>query len=477
MEDSSNCDIGCEEESVLMIPNQKTTELKCDLQALNIDLPSSSDVDVSSMVSMSSWDSEPEKDISPEESLQDSNLEGNHFVEVENIDDDFSWEVDNRSYEELLKKFMEKEEELRVSNLKLQLSEQDTINLAVQVENSEIQINDVCEKLELKEVQILKSENELDSLRGELNQKNDQLDNVRKELELKEEELNEQKKLSEEEIFKLEIKITKNLSKIRNLTEQVDVDHKKLKILTDENESLRKELGMKSSMTNQLQCQIKEEKRKRVILENLVIMNEENNNNHEEELRKLNLKQFDLQIGFFSHRKKMEADIASLSKQKKQLTSKLEDCESRNKELKQKLMRNEAENLKHFQVEIRYLRRKLDERVIDVEEANVKIDKLNDEICSRDGEISDMKKYMEEINTSREVLVVEENKLKLRVEELEQELIKQKSVILNMADEKKEAIRELCNSLEHYKTGYNEVLQAYEVLYESWRTRCFSFLV
>ncbi|KAL5075362.1 hypothetical protein RYX36_014346, partial [Vicia faba] len=125
MEGSSNCD----GESVAMIPNHKT---------LNIELPSSSDVDVSSMVSMkegcesplSSWDSEPEADI---------------------MDDGFSWELDNTSYDELLKKFIEKEEELRVSNLKLQLSEQENIKLVVQVENSEILVDDVCEKLKLKE--------------------------------------------------------------------------------------------------------------------------------------------------------------------------------------------------------------------------------------------------------------------------------------------------------------------------------------
>ncbi|KAI5405299.1 hypothetical protein KIW84_052177 [Lathyrus oleraceus] len=440
-EDESQMEESCDGESEAMLH-----------QPLNIDLPSSSDIDVSSMVSMkegcespfSSWDSEPENDISPKKSLQDTNLEGNsldveennRFVGVENVDDGFLCEVDNRSYDELLKKFIEKEEELRVSNLKLQLSEQEIVKLEVQAENREIQINDVCEKLELKE-----------------------------------EELNEQKKLLEEEIFK-------------NVTEQLEAAHKKLKISTDEVEVLRKELGIKSSMNNQLQCQIKEEKRNRYILENLVMKNDDDNINHKEELRKLNGSLADSRISFFS--------------EKKQLTLKLEDCEARNKVLEQKVIQNEVESLNHFKDEIRYLRKRLAERkneleaanrksekvMIEIDEANVKIDKLKAEICSRDDEISDMKKCMNEISASREELVVdykaklnEENELQLRVDELEETVIDQNGVIWKMAEEKKEAIRELCNSLEHYKSGYNEVMQAYESLYASRGTHCFSFLV
>ncbi|CAL5204199.1 unnamed protein product [Lathyrus oleraceus] len=459
-------------------------------QPLNIDLPSRSDIDVSSMVSMkegcesplSSWDSEPENDISPEESLQDTNLEGNSldveennsFVGVENVDDGFSWEVDNRSYNELLKKFTEKEEELRVSNLKLQLSEQKIVKLEVQAENSENQINDVCEKLELKEEELNEQkkllEEEIFKLKNQIKENENQLDLNKEELKKK--------------TAKLDTHVPKIFDKIRNVTEQLEAAHKKLKISTDEVEALRKELGIKSSMTNQLQCQIKEEKRNRYILENLVMKNDDDNINHKEELRKLNWSLADSRISFFS--------------EKKQLTLKLEDCEARNKVLEQKVIRNEVESLNHFKDEIRYLRKRLAERkseleaanrksekvMIEIDEVNVQIDKLKAEICSRDDEISDMKKCMNKISASREELVVdyraklnEENELQLRVDELEETVIDQNGVIWKMAEEKKEAIRELCNSLEHYKSGYNEVMQAYESLYASRRAHCFSFLV
>ncbi|KAF5736492.1 hypothetical protein HS088_TW14G00635 [Tripterygium wilfordii] len=52
--------------------------------------------------------------------------------------------------------------------------------------------------------------------------------------------------------------------------------------------------------------------------------------------------------------------------------------------------------------------------------------------------------------------------LKARVEELEKEVDRQKVVISDRAEEKREAIRQLCFSLEHFRTGYKELCQAYK---------------
>jgi len=86
----------------------------------NIDLPLSlsSDDDNSFVASinegcvsrLSSWDSEPEIDIPSD-------------------DDSLLWEIDNR--DELLNKCIENEKELRVTNLKLQLSEKEVIKLRI----------------------------------------------------------------------------------------------------------------------------------------------------------------------------------------------------------------------------------------------------------------------------------------------------------------------------------------------------------
>ncbi|XP_045822192.1 protein NETWORKED 4A-like [Trifolium pratense] len=105
------------------------------------------------------------------------------------------------------------------------------------------------------------------------------------------------------------------------------------------------------------------------------------------------------------------------------------------------------------------------------------------------GEIKDMKKNVEEINVSLKGLVLERDnlkqevgllkeemnsrgkiiqqayrhvvKLESRAKELEDEIERQKIEILEGAEEKREAIRQLCFSLEHYRNGYNVLRKAF----------------
>ncbi|CAI8598686.1 unnamed protein product [Vicia faba] len=305
MEGSSNCGTGCDGKSVAMIPKIQKT--------LNIDLPSSSMVSAKEGCEspLSSWDSEPEAD---------------------SMDYGFSWEIDNRSYDELLKKLIEKEEELRVSNLKLQLSEQENIKLVVQVENSEILVDDACEKLKLKEHELNEQKkllgDEIAKLKIQNLKSENQLDDVRGELELKEKELNEKKEISEQEVFKLKNQIKECENQLDNVQGELNL----------KNEELQKQ-------TAKLETHIEEEKKNVAILkgeiETLVRTNEDNVNNHHKELRKMISVLFDLQV----KKRDLDSDIASLSNLKKQLISKLEDCESRNKKLEEKVKQYEAENL------------------------------------------------------------------------------------------------------------------------------------
>ncbi|KAK4766281.1 hypothetical protein SAY87_007923 [Trapa incisa] len=54
-----------------------------------------------------------------------------------------------------------------------------------------------------------------------------------------------------------------------------------------------------------------------------------------------------------------------------------------------------------------------------------------------------------------------EDKSSSRVQELENEVEMQKALIIDGAEKKREAIRQLCFSLEHYRTGYNELREVF----------------
>ncbi|CAJ2641741.1 unnamed protein product [Trifolium pratense] len=409
-----------------------------------------------------------------------------------------------------------KEEELEIQK---ELSEEKIVKFKVQFVKSEIRYNTMNEELKLKKEELNKqkelSEEEIFKLKTQIEKSEIQLNNVNEELKLKEEELNKQKELSDEEIFKLKTQIEKSgeelnlkreeplkiIADITNLVDRLEVDHenlvKQVKISKDEIAILRMELNSKSCETDLLHGQLKvtaqsalellAENRK---LGDLVKMYEANETNHEQEVRKLKSELLDWQAKF-------SFDIASLSKMNMELTSKLEDCNSRNKKLENKLRQYEAEKLNQeelhgtqkivLQDEIISLRQELEQRMDDAEatdkqldmvmlelvEANVIIDNFKAEICSRDDKISNMQKYIDDVKTSLKELMMDYNtalnelyNVNLRLGELEKEVTRQNGVISDMAEEKKEAIRQLCLSLEDYKSklehcksGYNELLQ------------------
>ncbi|XP_058736005.1 uncharacterized protein LOC131608050 [Vicia villosa] len=133
----------------------------------------------------------------------------------------FLGERENRSYDELLKKFIKNEEELRVSNLKLQLSEEEIFKLNNQIEKS---VN--------------------------------QLDNVMKELELNKDELeykNGQVRELQNQTAELETHVSDYCPKIANSAEQLEVANENLKISNDDIARLRNELENRSFETHQLQ--------------------------------------------------------------------------------------------------------------------------------------------------------------------------------------------------------------------------------
>ncbi|CAJ2657656.1 unnamed protein product [Trifolium pratense] len=163
----------------------------------------------------------------------------NQFVGLENTDDSLLWEIDNRSYDELLKKFNEREN----------------------------QLGNVREELKLKEEEVHKqkelSEEEIFKMKIQIEERENQLANVREELKLKEEEL--QKKNVELD------------NKVANMAEKLEVANEQLKISKDEIAIVRKELGSKSFKSRELQDQLKVTQENMVKLECEITMSNSDN--------------------------------------------------------------------------------------------------------------------------------------------------------------------------------------------------------
>jgi chromosome segregation ATPase len=67
--------------------------------------------------------------------------------------------------------------------------------------------------------------------------------------------------------------------------------------------------------------------------------------------------------------------------------------------------------------------------------------------------------HLEHVKLIEEADVARKSDLRVRVCELEEEVEKQKLIIFDGAEGKREAIRQLCFSLEHYRHGYQQLRQ------------------
>ncbi|KAI3676365.1 hypothetical protein L1987_85971 [Smallanthus sonchifolius] len=98
----------------------------------------------------------------------------------------------------------------------------------------------------------------------------------------------------------------------------------------------------------------------------------------------------------------------------------------------------------------------------------VKVDELDHELTLKDDQINGLGRQLDQLHLEHVELVdrfeksnKSIDKLTLRSEELEKEVSRQREVIEEQAEEKREVIRQLCFSLEHYRDGYQMMRQAF----------------
>ncbi|CAJ1974533.1 unnamed protein product [Sphenostylis stenocarpa] len=480
MENTENSHVGFDyQENVsgtpYYTPYPKHLLQKSGLQPVNIEFSPSSGGD-------SSVASVKEGSGSPSSSSSSSSDSEQRISKVgEKKTDDISWESENRSYDELLKAFLKNEEELKLSNFKLKLSEEEIAKLKIQIEKCEDQLNNAL-------VESLVKEENLEYEKGQV-------------LEL-------QKKTVD-----LETHVSGCFLKIEKLVAQLKLAEEQLKISYDEIATLKEELNSRTSDSRELQgklevalenvvtleCELDSERKQVRNFEDRLTWYKNNETNNEIEVKKLKAEMLDAEAQFSLVKSQLHSDIARLSEENIQLDSRLEEYESRSNMLENKSRQFEAEKLKieellvseqmALQGEINCLKEELDQRRHDVEavnkefdmhkhkydmvmtekdEANAKIHNLMAETRHRDNQIATMEREIIQLREQKAELITGSastlnvvNELKLKVDELEKEVTRQNYVISDRAEEKREAIRQLCFSIEHYRSGYKELLQTF----------------
>ncbi|MED6148588.1 hypothetical protein PIB30_054506 [Stylosanthes scabra] len=490
MEGSDNSDLGFDQKSVeatpYYTPHHKPSLPESGIEPVNIDFSSPGSVvdgfgackkeELGSSSTISS-DSESES-LSPSETDRRSTPVN---TDLKDKTDSILLARQKDKYKLLLKKYNNSEGENRVRSVRFLLSEQKNQRLMDQLEKSKGELDSVRKELKLKV-------NDLECAKGQVL------------------ELQKQK-------AKLETHVPDCCNKIADLMKQLEETKEQLKTSNDELVRVREELGSRVSDTNELQAQLEMAKenmatlecqldsgRKQILeLQERISCYKANETKHARVVKRLKDDMLNSEQLVNWEREQMQSNIHNLSEIQKKMGSAINEWKARGVYLQNQLVEFEAEKLRvqeqhdteqrALMGEISCLKEELDQRRHDIEavnidfdkhklkydmlaterdEANAKIDKLTAEISFRDNRIKEMEKELSLLRAQNtELISISEarnnlvNELKMNKEELEKEVTRQKVVISERAEEKREAIKQLCISLEHYRSGYKELLQVF----------------
>ncbi|KAH9767597.1 NAB domain-containing protein [Citrus sinensis] len=383
-----------------------------------------------------------------------------------NMDGKELTEEANETYEELHGRVTEYEVKLRVLNLSLQLSEEEVARLKSelhsQIELAKRDVNIREADLEMERRQAFELQNYVSELETRLSESNFEIERLMKELEVSSDRL----KGSEEEINRLNNQLTNEISEG---THQLQGQ---LKLAQDDVTTLNAKLDYERMQVLKFQERIAK-----------VETNLSDRNN---EVAELKIALSDAEEKFTSDKAQLQSEmLKEWELQGKALEDKIRQCETEKMEIiglheaQERGMQSEINQLKVEVCErdnriealnkiMDSLKLKYDMLMAEKDEINAKVNTLMAEARSRDNHIGQIEEHSRKLHMEHAELIAASessrklvDELRFRVKELENEVDRQRMVILDAAEVKREAIRQLCFSLEHYRSGYQELRQAF----------------
>lgn len=380
----------------------------------------------------------------------------------------------NVNHEDLLGKIAGYEEQLRAAKEKIRLSDEEIIHL----------------KTELQKYGPLDSTNsfqaELVGLApGDVNMQDPELagsdpgpkiQSLVKELRITKERLQS----SEEEIAKLRDELTSRGSSesVSHMREQLDLAHKEI---------------------DMWKAKLEREKREVSKLQERVGRYKTSLSDREQEIRELKEVISDADNNFQLEKSLLMTKISVLLDNQSHLEEKLKERELCCRSLEEEIRQVDAEKTenkalqeaeeKAWRTEIEQLKADMAEKVDDIEDLNKRLDALKlkhdtlmwerDELNARvhklmcelsskeelriemEEQLHRLQKEGAEVLAGAEETRKQAEELRSKAKQLGEEVERQKSLVSEAAEEKREAIRQLCFSLDHYRDGYHQLRQAF----------------
>ncbi|KAL9316454.1 hypothetical protein ACSQ67_017455 [Phaseolus vulgaris] len=378
----------------------------------------------------------------------------------------------NESTEDFYTKINAYEQELMNVNEKLRLSEEEITKLKIELEkygpinaqnlesgfefsSTKEHINNGGEALEHKMIEVGGS---IDGVDKELSEQNAKIESLARELRITKENL----KTSETQFTSLKFEANKSSERIQQLLDQLDLATKDI-----------------ASWKNKFNS----EKRESTKLNERLARLKTSLSDRDHEIRDLKTAVSDAEQKIFPEKAQLKSEMSKLLEEQTHLEEQIRDWECRGRSFEEEIRKIQSEKVEMeeaLRVEIQLLKADIEQRENNIKELNtslhtlklekdnlhVEVGSLMEEVNSKDVRIEHLNSHLNQLHMEHVQLIAgmeeahkQAEELKSKAKQLEEEVEKQKTVILEGAEEKREAIRQLCFSLDHYRNSYNMLRQ------------------
>ncbi|KVI03709.1 protein NETWORKED 4A isoform X2 [Cynara cardunculus var. scolymus] len=258
--------------------------------------------------------------------------------------------------------------------------------------------------------------------------------------------------------LKVELKATRE--KLNNSEEEVKRLRHEIENNGSSNNHLQEKLGSAQKDISGWKSKLDKEKREVSKLQDRITRYKANLAERDREIRALRETLSNANKSLSEENLQLQEQVTKMLKERALLDDTIKEWDLRCQCSEEELRRMKIAKME-MELDIELLNSEKDDLV-------VKVSEMDRELSSKDAEMDRLSRHLHQLHLEHVQLVdgIEKSKksieeLTCRSEELERETERQREVIKEGAEEKREVIRQLCFSLEHYRDGYQMLRQAF----------------
>lgn len=359
----------------------------------------------------------------------------------------------NENADDVYAKINAYEQELMIVKEKLRLSEEEITKLKTELEN--------YKSLDLRNMDVgveLEVDRNIDGVDKELFEPSGNTASLGEELRITIENL----KASETQVASLKTEVNKSSERIQQLQDQLD--------------SAKKDVATWKTKFNS-------EKRESTKLQERLARLKTSLSDRDHEIRDLKTAVSDAEQKIFPEKANLKSEMSKLLEEQTHLKELIREWESRGRSFEEQIRNIQSEKIEmeaELKNGIELLKAEIEQRENNIKDLNVSLDNLKlekdnlivevgslkEDVNLRDSRMESLDRHLNELHMEHVQLISAMEEACRQVEEmntkaknLEEQVERQKTEILEAAEEKREAIRQLCFSLEHYRNNYHMLKQ------------------